>query len=194
MPSQNRIQTFLEAVYRNAENTAQSMREEIINSKEEALVKYMENAQKAADIRYQIEVAKTRVAVSSEFSHKEAELREELFIQRKNLTENIFTEVKNKLSSFIKTDKYKDFLINTAKQISEVLESDCELLIKEEDQPFEEEIKNAFGKNCKISYTNQIHFGGIIGKTENFIIDNTLDARLEEQRENFIQNSGLKVV
>ena len=53
----------------------------------------------------------------------------------------------------------------------------------------------AFGRKCDIESTDEITIGGMTGlsKKLGMLADETLDSKLEQQREWFFENSGLKV-
>ena len=59
----------------------------------------------------------------------------------------------------------------------------------------EEELKESFGKLCKVLVSKEIKIGGLIAvnRNMNIIIDETLDSKLTDQREWFAENSKLNV-
>ena len=60
---------------------------------------------------------------------------------------------------------------------------------------FADEIKSVFSGNVDVKADNMIKIGGIIGncKDKNIVADNTLDSKLDNQKEWFTENSQLKV-
>ena len=60
---------------------------------------------------------------------------------------------------------------------------------------YKDKISKAFGRKCGIESTDEISIGGIIGvsKKLGLLANETLDSKLEMQREWFFENSGLRV-
>ena len=59
-----------------------------------------------------------------------------------------------------------------------------------------DDIKKAFGRDCKVESSDEITIGGcragVAGGST--VADDTLDTRLEAQREWFLENSGMSVI
>ena len=64
------------------------------------------------------------------------------------------------------------------------------------DMRFADDIKKAFGRDCKVESSDEITIGGcragVAGGST--VADDTLDTRLEAQREWFLENSGMSVI
>ena len=64
------------------------------------------------------------------------------------------------------------------------------------DMRFADDIKKAFGRDCKVESSEEITIGGcragVVGGST--VADDTLDTRLEAQREWFLENSGMSVI
>lgn len=185
---------FLDAVYKTAEENANAMISEIQQAKAAALRQFKKTTRENAEYTYQREMQKAKVALSAEFSHTETELKEELFRQREALTEKVFSEVKLRLQIFTKTEAYLPFLKEKATELAYALPEGAELILRPDDMLYAEEVRQAFGKECNVTADARILLGGIFARCDTLVADNTLDTAVEQQREQFIRCSGLKVI
>ena len=66
---------------------------------------------------------------------------------------------------------------------------------KLKDKKLADKIKSAFSPSCEVKSSKEIKIGGITGRSASLglIADETLDTKLDGQREWFYQNSGLRV-
>ena len=113
------------------------------------------------------------------------------------MTEEIFTLAAEKLSDYTKTDAYFSKLKNSAKEIAELFEGkDCVLYVNERDLGAAEELKAEFSGDTEVKADKTIKIGGVKGycKALGIIADETLDTKLEAQREWFVENATLSVL
>ena len=75
-------------------------------------------------------------------------------------------------------------------------QGDVIVYVRPGDMRFADDIKKAFGRDCKVESSDEITIGGcragVAGGST--VADDTLDTRLEAQREWFLENSGMSVI
>ncbi|MBR1779104.1 MAG: hypothetical protein IJ758_01185 [Clostridia bacterium] len=146
----------------------------------------------------QREMATMKKKIDIQVSRVETENKRKLLEKRREITKNIFKEAEAKLKKFEETDEYLTFLLKCVKNIFKVLRNapDVKLFVRKNDMKFEEKLKQAFSSNCEILESNKIKIGGIIGSSLSLglNVDESLDAKLENEREWFAENSKLSIV
>ena len=72
---------------------------------------------------------------------------------------------------------------------------DVVLYVRESDLKYQKKLRDYFGQNCQIQPSETIRIGGIKGHSPamGLVADETLDTRLDQQREWFYEHSGLTV-
>lgn len=159
-------------------------------------------------------MAAIRTEISSQLSRDEMASRKKIFEKRNKMTENVFEKVTQKLVEFTKTADYEKLMLESVKKIAQALKADDVIFfIKESDLKFADKIKaaytaerlkdkkladkikSAFSPSCEVKSSKEIKIGGITGRSASLglIADETLDTKLDGQREWFYQNSGLRV-
>lgn len=194
MPDNIKIQSFLDAVYSSAEQKSRSMIREIDEAADGAYRAFYEREKKAADARIAREMARVTVSTAAETSAAEREIRSSLFRRREEITDEVFSEVKKKLVKYRQTEEYKNRLTRDALRLSELLGNETAVIyVGEFDKDKIDDIKSTL-RDVKVEISGDIKLGGLLGVLEDRIYDCTLDGRLEDARDEFIENSGMKVM
>jgi len=138
--------------------------------------------------------------ISSERNISLSEMTEnskrELVGLRRELFDKVFENVGKEIEKYVGSDKYRNFLISGAEEISRTLTGEgIVYYVREADLCYSDAVRKALGKDIDIRADGTIKFGGIRAEdTETgCLADNTIDSRLEAQKDWFVQNSGLKV-
>ena len=138
-----------------------------------------------------------RDQVRMQLSRRELEAKNQLLTHRGELTASVFQQAEEQIRAFTQSPAYGDFLAQAAGRLSKVLTAgDTILRLREEDlQRHGQAVQNAFGSPVKLEGSEHIRLGGLLGESGalGLIADETLDARLEEQRGWFMEHSGLIV-
>lgn len=144
----------------------------------------------------QNEMAQMKRNVASEVSKLEFEERKKLFAKRQAIVDDVFKKAKEKLLEFANSPDYVDVLKRYAGSISKVLKkSGTTLYISRRDERYADDIREAYGKICKVEISDKIKIGGIlaVNKEMPLVVDETIDAKLEDQKEWFAENSKLNI-
>ena len=122
-------------------------------------------------------------------------IEETVDVKKSNKAGEVANETMDKIKEFVKSDSYKDFILKSASEIGKLLKGDnLMIFVRDDDLIFESEIKNAVGKDCKIEVSEEIVLGGLKASTDLQTADDTLEKRLENEHEWFINNSKLSIV
>ena len=197
-----------------AEEQRNKIRFESESFKKQELEKAETEGIREAYTLIQREMAAIRTEISSQLSRDEMASRKKIFEKRNKMTENVFEKVTQRLVEFTKTADYEKLMLESVKKIAQALKADDVIFfIKESDLKFADKIKvaytaerlkdkkladkikSAFSPSCEVKSSKEIKIGGITGRSASLglIADETLDTKLDGQREWFYQNSGLRV-
>ena len=188
---------FLKAIKKYADNKRNTILSEVDNFKKEKIAE----AKKKAEYDSEKLIKDKLEAKKNEQTSKIAKLMQEgqrkLFLERAEMTESVFKKAEEKLIEFTKTTKYSELLNNYAKNISALFDGkSCVIYINERDMAFADQIKTLFGGKAELCADKTIKIGGLKGYCEalSIVADETLDSKLNAQREWFFENSGLSVL
>ena len=211
---QSGSENFLKAIEKYAEEQRNKIRFESESFKKQELEKAEAEGIREAYTLIQREMAAIRTEISSQLSRDEMASRKKIFEKRNKMTENVFEKVTQRLVEFTKTTDYEKLMLESVKKIAQALKADDVIFfIKESDLKFADKIKvaytaerlkdkkladkikSAFSPSCEVKSSKEIKIGGITGRSASLglIADETLDTKLDGQREWFYQNSGLRV-
>jgi V/A-type H+-transporting ATPase subunit E len=197
MPGSNeKTNNFLEAINQYAEEQRNKIQAEVELFKQQELEKAETESLTDAYHLIQKEMADMRLAISSEVSRKSMESRRQLLAKRQSIMDTIFQKAAQRLIDYTKTEQYPALLESYAKKLAGVLNAPGSVLyVCATDMQYEELIKKSFGRECTIRAAGDIRLGGIRGANAamGLVADETLDSKLDEQREWFTENCGMAV-
>lgn len=122
-------------------------------------------------------------------------LEKEFLLHREEIIDEVMLKTASLLNGYTQTEKYKDFLIKSAKEIKEVYKNtEFILFMKKEDAPFCDMLKNESGA-AKTEFDDEIQIGGLkaINLKGTLSVNDTLDLRLENSRDVLRQSEIGKV-
>lgn len=196
MPN-NKTDKFLTAIKKYANEQKNAMKSEVKQLKTERLKEAQERAQQDSE---QLIREKTNETLNREtvfLAAKTKEGQKKLYVERSKMVEDVFKKAADKLTAFTATDAYAASLTKSAEEIAQVFgDRDCVLYVCERDLAKAEALKAVFGGNAQVKADKTIRIGGIKGccGSMGVIADETLDSKLEAQREWFITNASLSVL
>ena len=155
-----------------------------------------EDGLKEAYVLLQRKMSSINTGIARELSKAENASRKSTFEKRQEIEDKVFERAKEKLLAYTKTDKYLEKLLSSAKAVSSKLTAnDVVLYVCERDMKLKNKIISAFGRKCDIQVSDEIKIGGLtaLSREMGLLVDETLDTKLENQREWFCENSGLTV-
>ena len=189
---------FLNAIDKYAKKRRKKINDEIEAIEERELKKAEAEIVEDVNTMIQRELTAMKNKILIEVSHKEIEERKRVSLRRRDMIKEMFSECRQKLLDYTKSGKYLDSLKEYAVQIAKTLNNldDVKLFVKKEDLKHEEEIKKAFAGECEVIAADDIEIGGIRGFSEarGLIADETLDAKLNDQKDWAAENFGVLLV
>lgn len=195
MIQQKKINSFI----RSITDTAEEKRAGVVAETEKILgaerAEAEAKAKKAADDYVRMKSAQIKLETGKKISENAAECRKAVFNSRNEIAQKTLDAVAVKLKEFTESDKYADFLVNSAKSILEAFETvNVTLLLRPEDMGFASLLCEKFS-GVSVSEDSTIKIGGVkgINSIVTLLIDDTLDARLKNQKKWFEENSGLYI-
>ena len=196
MNQDKKTSSFLKAINKYAQQQSDQIKHEVEEFKKQEIEKATKEGISDAYKLIQKEISIKKAQIVSDIAKREQESRKQLFIKRNEIVENVFCDVIKHLGEFTKTQAYIDYIRKSAEEIAELFDGNkCIIYIREADND-KTDIIRAILDNCDITIDNTIEIGGIKGYCEelSLLSDDTFDSKIENEREWFAENSGLKVV
>lgn len=194
---EERAAKFFDAITKDAEER----HEEMTRKTRETVESGLEKAKTKAHSQAQAKIERERMLKEQEFNrtvaNERTQQRARLTDKRGAITDEVFGDAREKLTAFTESDGYADFLKKSAAGFAAVFPQwDVTVYVRPGDMRFADDIKKAFGRDCKVESNDEITIGGcragVAGGST--VADDTLDTRLEAQREWFLENSGMSVI
>lgn len=194
---EERAAKFFDAITKDAEER----HEEMTRKTRETVESGLEKAKTKAHSQAQAKIERERMLKEQEFNrtvaNERTQQRARLTDKRGAITDEVFGDAREKLTAFTESDGYADFLKKSAAGFAAVFpQGDVTVYARPGDMRFADDIKKAFGRDCKVESSDEITIGGcragVAGGST--VADDTLDTRLEAQREWFLENSGMSVI
>ena len=192
----SKTDNFLKAIEKYAAEQRNKIETEAEEFKAKEINKAEEDGLKEAYVLLQKKMLSINTGIARELSKAENASRKSTFEKRQEIEDKVFERAKEKLLEYAGTDKYITKLLESAKTVSEKLTADdVTLYVCERDLKLKNKIISAFGRKCDVQASNEIQIGGIMGisRTVGLLADETLDTKLQNQREWFCENSGLTI-
>lgn len=197
MEKSTKTDNFLKAIQKYADAQRNAMRNEVEQLKEEKIKEAEKQGKYDSEKYIKDKLEEIKHKETSKLAKMMQDSQKELFLERSQMTDNIFKKAEEKLLEYTKTTEYTKNLIHRAKNISSLFgNNSCIIYVNEKDLKNAEKIGSVFSGKFEILSDNSIKIGGIKGycKSMNIVADETLDSRLYAQRKWFIENSGLSVL
>ena len=137
----------------------------------------------------QIEAASTKETVNFELAQKR-----ELLEMRRQLQEQVFAAVRERLVRFTKTEEYAAYLKDTCGRLAQQYDDEASVLaVRPQDAALVQGLLGLFHRVRQVRQDAAISLGGIRleNAAKNYLVDETLDFSLQEQRDWFYTHSGL---
>lgn len=188
-----RLTAFLKTVTDFADSQCSDIAYKAQSFKDENIFSYQKEAEKKHKDYIEYEIGKNLTTVNKTISDYEAEKKSALISLRSSITDKVFTEVKERIAEFTKSENYVSFLLKSAEMLKKAIGENATVLMRGEDMKYAEKIKAA--ANCQVKEDNAIILGGLraVNSDETVIIDDSLEHRLDKEYKDFIKKSSLKI-
>ncbi len=194
--SDEKISKFVQAITEYAEEQRQKIHQEVEDFKAERLKQAEKEVLVDAYRLIQKEQTELRSNMSREMSLREMAARQKLLARRKEMTDAIFSDARQKLADYAKTAAYREKLCSSLTEMAAILPAEGTVYsVSPADADKIAGLEAVCPKGSSIRTADDIQLGGLRGENAaaGIITDDTLDTRLELQREWFTKHSGLTV-
>ena len=192
----NQLSLFLDSINTAAKKSTDSIIQEADDFRTNALNKAIQQASEASWRYIKQESEKIKAHSNRKVSEANTALRRQVTMLRSQITDSVFAQAAERLTTFTQTDGYTSFLVDSAKKMAAALgDAPFVLLVKEEDIKHKDILLREIAAISAVEQDNSIKLGGCRAfcSTRSMELDDTLDTRLENQREWFYGVSGLAV-
>ena len=194
--NEEKVSKFVQAITAYAEEQSKAIREEIEAYKAERLLNAEQDVLKDAYQMIQRETADMRNECMRDASDRHIEARGEVLERRREITEEVFTEAKARIAAFTQSVDYAPYLCSLLKEMTDVLPADGTVyMLSRKDEAHLPAIQALVPAGSRVELTDSFVLGGLYGvhRERGIIADNTLETKLDLQREWFTKSSGLTV-
>lgn len=188
---------FLKAIKKYAVEQRAIMRNEVEQLKEQKIKEAEKKAKLDSEKMIKDKLEEKRNEQTSKIAKMTQEGQKQLFLERAEMTDSVFKKAEEKLIEYASTAEYIAKLEQSAKDIAALFcDERCTLYVNERDMASAEKLKSFFNGETEVCADKTIRIGGIKGycKAMRIVADETLDSKLNAQREWFVENSGLSVL
>lgn len=141
------------------------------------------------------ELKSIREELSREISSVKAESRKKRTAHREMLTEKVFLLAEEKIKAFTLSDAYEEFLSKSFSALCEALGDSFTLFARKEDMELVKKVAEKSAVNVSFCEDKENRLGGLSGisKDGSLRAVDTLESRLEAEKESFKENSKLAI-
>lgn len=196
MLNQNdKIERFAEVIDKSAQKQCKktTKKAEAYRSKElESLTTQSEKELKA---RLDFETHRLASETNRQISLLHAESTKKAFETRSSITDKVFAKAKEKLEEYAKSDAYAVLLEKSIISLCESIDGKVVVYVRKEDEETAKQIVSNNGLCADVKSSTKVEIGGAYAsdEDENVFVYDTLEMRLESQREVFMTTSGLAI-
>lgn len=194
--SEKKLDKFSSAVLKDAEEQRAKILAEIEEYRKSELEKAEEEILHDAYVMIQNEIASIKNRHSRKISLAELEGRRNQLILRDQLTSKVFDEAASLVVKFTKSDEYKQYMINLVKKCcAQIPKGSIIIKVKGDDLALSADLAAASGCDAKVEASVAIRLGGVLvsNPEKGIVVDETLDLKLNSQKDWFTSISGLSI-
>lgn len=140
-------------------------------------------------------IQREKNAIIKECHEKEskfaAEKKKELLKYRDEILNKIYSQIDKRLEEYRKTPEYEQFMIKNVIDGKKALGCEAVAYIDKADEFMLEKLENETGVKIEVTEAKLIGGARVKGITKNMICDNSLAEKLEENKTEFFEKSGL---
>lgn len=184
-----RAEQFLHSIRAEGERKCAAIRAETDQQVDQTLAATRKAEQARADRILQFELERARTQANRALSDAQRTARTELAARRTQLAEAVFADARAALTAFTASKEYAAWLLTAAQALVAKLGEGAVVYAR----PADVALLTGKVKGCTVEADNAIVLGGLKAARGALAADDTLEARLEAQRDWFLQNAGLTI-
>ena len=188
---------FLKAIRRHVSAQKKQMLSEVSQIKEETLTLTRSKAEQDSEKLIADRLEQKRTEQTSVLAKRTQDGQRALFLKRAEMTAAVFEEAMQKIIHYTKTPAYRESLLISADKIAALFGgNECVLYVSAKDMSVAADLTACFTGGAEVKPDRTIAIGGIKGycRAMGIVADETLDSKLLQQREWFIENAQLSVL
>ena len=194
--SEQKLAQFLEAVTAYAEEQSDAIHKEVEAFKEARLQKAEQEVLQESYVLIQKEQEEQRQTIRRDLSGRETAARAALLARRQAMMDEVFSLAKDKLAAYTETPEYDEGLRRSLTEMAARLPAEGTVYtLARKDEGKLPALSSLCPAGSRIEVSADITLGGIRGENlaAGILLDDTLDTRLSEQRDWFLDHSGLTI-
>ena len=190
------MQEVIAAMRRSAQEQSAAVIKEATDRRTQALAQVKQKAKEETRQSVELECKQIRAESGRRICAAENEARADLFRRREEIRLAVFRAAEEQIVAFTQTPAYGEFLLRSAENVRLALGQECAVLgMREADRPFAAQVSARLGRSVTLHTDPFIRLGGITvtSRDGQVMIDDTLDSRLTQQQQWFMEQSGLVI-
>lgn len=191
MTTEEKLKHFSTVTIENVQKECDEMVTEYKKKMDDYFTERKEESIKKAKLNTSIAEDGIKRRASQEYTSMQMHLRRKINHKQVELRDKLFKEVRELLSSYVKTSKYKQSVIDKINSMKKFAGSDELIVIID---PADSDILDSIHEyaNVKIKVSERSFSGGVIGQipSRNILIDNSFETRFEEIKEKYTIAGG----
>ena len=186
-----RAAKFMQAIQRDGEQRRTTIMKAIDEETDAELEKARAAAAAKAKQMADYEKVRLQEDTNRRLSHSVLDTGAELAHKRSDITNQIFALCEAQIDAFVNSDAYAEHLAQSAKALLGMLRCEtAEFFARPQDVAA---AQKAVPAGCTVTADAQIRLGGLRAKVGAMEADDTLDMKVDTQKEWFLQNSGMSI-
>ena len=186
-----RAAKFMQAIQRDGEKRRAAIMESIDQEVAAELEKVKAAATAKARQMGDYEKVRLQEETNRKLSRSVVDTGAELSARRTAIAGQVFAACEEKLAEFTAGGEYAGYLARSAASLLQLLHTDkADFYARPADV---EAVKVAVPAGCTVTADPAIKLGGLRAKSGSVEADDTLDMKLESQKDWFLQNSGMSI-
>lgn len=186
-----RAAKFMQAIQRDGEQRRAAIMKAIDDETAAELEKGKAAAEAKARQMGDYEKIRLQEETNRRLSHSVMDIEAELAQKRSQVTGEVIGACEAKIAEFVAGPEYAAYLAESAKALLKMLHADtAEFYARPADQ---QAANAALPAGCTLQPDAEIRLGGLRAKAGAMEADDTLDVKLDAQKDWFLQNSGMSI-
>jgi len=197
LEQKERVGKFLDAIAKEAQAEREAIASEIERLSREEMEKAEAEAEARAEAVRSDTLRRNRLRCNRKIAGERDCLRRVLTEKREQLEKALFHHAREQLQAFAQSAEYETFLLKSLAACGALpAAADAVFYIREADMRYREAIQKTLGFACDVRADASIQIGGWKAEvpSRKLALDDSLDARLAQQREQFRQSAKLNIM
>lgn len=194
MTTEEKLQNFYTASIESAKKDAQALLDEHKAALDKIFQEHQEMKNRQAEAELKAEADKIKRETNKKISAAQLAIKRSLSKKQEDLKEQLFVEVRNKLTAYMDTPDYEQFLYQKCRQAMEFAAGEEVILyIDQADSIHQHSLMQKLGVKPELS--GEIFMGGMraVIPSKNILIDNSFKTLLADAQARFtFQDGGMK--